>query len=349
MSREVRVGMVYWERTGSKDTYFGHHIARTLSPAKYRDRTPYYADILGENEIAFHVTTQEEFDEELKMAAEAGVDYFVYTWNSDDKENRIDFVDAPEHLIQGSLREEDNTRRKMHGRSPFGEKVKMCAYLLGMHVQSDRDLKLLIEEMKQDYYEKIDGRPLVYIFSGYRPELIRRLRALAEEAGVASPFVAFANNGPLSDDGDYSLADAVTAYAFGDKGAEPGRGYKEFFEDMNADNEKRKEFGLPIIPLYSLGWSPRPRIDTRVPWVSYRDVEYLPAPTAQEMKDGAVSFREWMQENREFTALNHMIVFAWNEFEEGAWICPTYDGKGGVTRERIGVFAEITGDWRANL
>ncbi len=349
MSRDVRVGVVYWERTGSKETYFGHHIARTLSPAKYRDRTPYYADIVGENEIEFHVTTQEEFDEELQLAVEAGIDYFVYTWNSDDKKNRIDFIDAPDHLIQGTLREEDNTRRKLHGRSPLREKVKMCAYLLGMHTQSDQDLKRLIAEMKQDYYEKIDGRPLVYIFSGYRPELIRRLRAMAAEDGIPSIFVAFANNGPLSEDDDYSLADAVTAYAYDDRGAASGCGYKGFYEGMNAENEKRKRFGIPIIPLYSLGWSPRPRIDTRVPWISYKDREYLPAPTLQEMKDGAESFCEWIKNNREFTALNHMIVFAWNEFEEGAWICPTYDGKGGVTRERIGTFAEITANWRAKL
>ena len=82
----MRIGVVNWERTGSSDTYFGHYISRSLSPAKYRHRTPYYADIISENKIAFHKTSQEEYDKELQYAIDAGIDFFAYTWNSGEKD-----------------------------------------------------------------------------------------------------------------------------------------------------------------------------------------------------------------------------------------------------------------------
>ena len=50
-----------------------------------------------------------------------------------------------------------------------------------MHNFSDNDMEKLLEEMKEDYYEKIDGRPLVYLFGGYRLDFIKRLQTKAEE------------------------------------------------------------------------------------------------------------------------------------------------------------------------
>ena len=71
-----------------------------------------------------------------------------------------------------------------------------------MHNFSDNDMEKLLEEMKEDYYEKIDGRPLVYLFGGYRLDFIKRLQTKAEEKGVSKPYISFFDNGAISENGD---------------------------------------------------------------------------------------------------------------------------------------------------
>ncbi len=41
------VGVVNWDCSLPSDTWFGYYATRSLSPAKYRYATPYYADVVG--------------------------------------------------------------------------------------------------------------------------------------------------------------------------------------------------------------------------------------------------------------------------------------------------------------
>lgn len=337
---DLRVGVIYWDRTGSSDTYFGHHIAKSLSPFKYRNRTPYYADIVSKDKIAFHVTTQEEYDRELMYAIDAGIDYFAYTWNSDEKEDRRDFPEATEEQIANQLKQEDNTRRKLHTRSSLKEKIKMCAILLCSNRFTDNDLKNLINEMKKDYYEKVEDRPLIYLYGGYRTDFIERIRKCAKENGVPNPYIAFVDNGAVSENGDYSMADAVSGYSYmGHELFSP----MEFCKGLIKRNEKRKQYNVDLIPLFSLGWNPTPRIDNIVPWYSdYDKLNISPLPTKEELKENALVFGKWLKENQ----LDHTIVFAWNEFEEGAWLCPTYTNELNIDDSRIKMFLETVKIWK---
>ncbi|MGN0867867.1 MAG: hypothetical protein ACI4SG_09380 [Oligosphaeraceae bacterium] len=53
-----------------------------------------------------------------------------------------------------------------------------------------------------------------------------------------------------------------------------------------------------------------------------------------------------MQKPPQASRLGHVLAFAWNEFEEGAWICPTLDAPDAVNRERLHAFRKITDFWR---
>ena len=68
--------------------------------------------------------------------------------------------------------------------------------------------------MEEDCYEKIDGRPLVYLFGGFHPEYIPRLRKACEARGLPHPFAVFFNSGGAAKpDTDYSVMDGVSNYA----------------------------------------------------------------------------------------------------------------------------------------
>ena len=73
---KIRVSAVNWDCSLPSSAFFGYFQTRTLSPKKYRTATPYYADVLEENKIDYHVRGQEEFDRELQYAIDAGIDYF---------------------------------------------------------------------------------------------------------------------------------------------------------------------------------------------------------------------------------------------------------------------------------
>ena len=342
----LRIGVIYWERTGSSNTYFGHHISKSLSPSKYRDRTPFYADVISKEEIAFHKTTQEEFDVELQYAIDAGIDYFAYTWNSDEKENRMDFPQGTCEQIKNQLDEEDNCRRKLHTKSALKNKIKLCAILLCGNSFSDNDIEKLIHETKQDYYEKIDSRPLIYLYGGYRTDFIERLKKSAEKNNSPEPYIAFIDNGAISENNDYSMANAVSGYSYAEKNL---TSYSEFCKSLIEKNEDRKKFGLDIIPLFSLGWNAYPRVYNTVPWYqTYDTSKFSPVPTDQELKDNAIAFGKWYNENMKHIKNQHVIVFAWNEFEEGAWLCPTYTNDLNLNFSRIKTFAQITNIWKSN-
>jgi len=346
----LRVGVIYWDRTGSSKTYFGHHITNTLSPKKFRDRTPYYADIEAEDKVSFHVISQEEYDRELEYAVEAGIDYFAYTWNSSEKNDRREFIGTTEELLKAQLDEEDNTRRRLHAKSRLRDKIKLCAYILCGNKYSDADVLELMNEMKQDHYEKIDFRPLVILYGGYNPEWIERLNKAADENGVNRPYIAFENTGSRVPDGDCSKADAVTAYSFLYYRKSDDDTYRDFYTRNIEVNENRMKSGIRIIPHFSFGWDPSPRIERPVPWYSgYERVRYMPKPSPDELKTGADMFCGWIEANKNERILDHILIFAWNEFEEGAWICPTYDEKLGLDTSRIAALRDIVGSWKERL
>ena len=76
----ARVGAVNWDCSVPSSTFFGKASTRALSPAKYRDRTPYYAEVVGSDSIDYRERTLEEYEQEMRYAIEAGIDYFAYCW-----------------------------------------------------------------------------------------------------------------------------------------------------------------------------------------------------------------------------------------------------------------------------
>ena len=321
MKNKLRIGAVNWDAGLPADTYFGHYTLNTLGNEKYAERLPYYAKKDENGGYSIPMRSREQYDEELAMAADAGIDFFMYCWYPDGEEPREIGVEAYDFLAEPVA--ELNLMRKLYMESPMNKRIKMCAIIITPHAYAKEDFVQLVDAMKQDFYEKKDGRPLVFFFGGYRPEFFAAIKEIAAEEGL-DPYIIFLNNGRASENGNYSLADAVSAYACGHGGS--------CFEDLAAgaeeDNNDRKKFGLPIIPLLSAGWNPSPRIDRPSPWVTYPDHPYAPAPTAKQMEAATLGFMEWIDETPE-ASTGYGVVFAWNEFEEGGYLCPTLgsDGK----------------------
>ncbi len=342
MNKEMRIGVVNWDCSLPPDTFFGSYFSKAMSPKKWRTRTPYYADILAQDSVCCHARTAEEYDRELQYAIDAGIDYFAYVWHTDNRNAKP--VDGVTTSITHPHAWTQDQFRKHHQKSALADKIKLCAIWMPSQPYNEEDYRRLAEAMNAPFYETVDGRPLVYVFGGYLPEVFERLRTLPEKYGTADPYIVFQNNGAEPVDGDCGKADAVSAYACGVV-TDTDR-FSQMVDIMMEQNEDRKKYGLDTIPLFSLGWAPGPRVENPVPWTSYLDIRYHADATPAEIEEGAKRLADWIAQNPDCTKTGHIITFAWNEFEEGSWICPTYAADGGVNTERIEAFAACARMWK---
>ena len=333
----MRMGVVNWDCSLPPNTFFGSYFAKTLSFKKFRNRVPYYADIISEDNVCCHYRTAEEIDIELQYAIDAKIDYFAYVWHTDDK-NAARNPEIKTSVTWPHAWTQDYAR-KLHQKSKLAEKIKLCAILLCSQPYIESDYESLAQCMKEPYYEKVGIRPIVYLFGGYRTDVIEILREFPQKYNTEDPYIVFINNGVESEDGDYSKADAVSAYTCTGNG-KPIETYEELIDIQIADNENRKKYGINIIPSFTVGWNPMPRIDSTAPWASYPNIAYSERATEKELIEGAKKLARWISENRDYVKVDHIMTFAWNEFEEGGYICPTYNADDSVNFECVTAFAK---------
>lgn len=337
---KIRVSAINWDCSLPSDTYFGYYQTRTLSPRKYRTITPFYADVLGEDRIGYHVRTQEEFDEELSYAIEAGIDYFSYVFYPDEGA-KAHIPTSPNDCSHKVY--ELNYARRMHEASALRDKIGMAA-IVGAHHFAESDYLELAKLLKQPYYERVDGRPIVYFFE-LKEEYVRGiLHAIAKVGGEKPLFFAIHGFTPETS----YLVDGCSAYACGPCDITTHRALLDVAMEENLARAKKAALTVPLFPT---GWDPSPRVDQKSPWVDYPNKPYAKAATPAELLEGGKRFSDGIKESENLsgTFFGHIQIFAWNEFEEGGWICPTYNEDLSVNTERIATVAEIIKRWKADL
>ena len=329
---DIKIGVINWDGClESGSTYFGSYCAKSLSNPKYKDRVPFYADVDKDGAVSFHKRTQDEFDCEMEYAIKAGTDYFAYVWYTEKSK-----FDDNENVSETARHVHELTYiRKLHMSSSLNTKLKMCA-ILSAHPITDEELYDLALTMQKPYYQYIDGKPLVYIYTGYDKNLITRLESACKNVGTKEPYaVIFTNNNPAEKCETYEIADAVSAYCIPTEDCDCET-YGDFAEEMLRLNSLMLTYNLPAIPMFSVGWNPAPRIDSPVPWYSYANKIYAPIHNPAQFEDGATRLGEWMKDNG--IEPSTILSYAWNEFEEGGYICPTLRRDGSVDESRVKAF-----------
>ena len=339
----TRIGVINWDCSiPSETTFFGHYATQSLGPRIFRDRTPYYALETSPDTIQYRERTVADYEVELQHAIAAGIDYFAYCW--------YDSKPHTDHLVTGQAANVDDKvcelvdARLKHLASPLSNQIGLCAILITPHPYNDEELDDLVNTMQEPFYERIDGRPLVYLFnSSCWKELLGRLRDKCTNTGVPDPYAVLMAN-RLSPD-ETSYVQALCSYACSTVQAHT---WDEFFEVVMARNELRSQSGLPVIPHFSMGWNPTPRIMHPVPWVTYPEGIYTPPATSSQLLEAANRLKAWVEANRALCPTGHVLTFAWNEFEEGAWICPTLGSTPDSPDTRYrDTFAQVVKNWKA--
>ena len=320
---KMRIGAIYWDAALPKETYFGGFTLLTLGNKEFSHRLPFFAVENQDGSFDFPDRTQEEYDREFSYAADAGIDFFACCWYPDSPGERPIGVELSPQLTDHL--HELNRGRKMFQQSPVNRRMKMCAIVFTSHSYAQSDFEALKEAMAADYYEKTDGKPLVMLFGSYNADFNTFLREKMAEAGFTVHLSLISPTGRESSPDGFATVDSLTAYA----SCHGGGRFADLTAQTDADNRRRLEHGLSVMPVLSAGWDPSPRIRRRNTWVTYEDIPYAPLPEKEDMEEAFASVGALMEENPDKLVSSTAMVFAWNEFEEGGYLCPTL-GEGGI-------------------
>ena len=326
--------------------------ARSLSPAEHHFHLPFFAKInteitsskyikgdLSAGVAEFPEYTKEIWTKEMKYAIDAGIDFMAYTWA--EKTRPLNGAGFTYHIqIKG-----------------LDGKIKMCAIIQ----TAQQDLNAMSNAAVEDYWYTIDGMPVVYIFGGESviiESLVTRIRkkiAIAQyvKNGTIGKPVYIIGMGL----NNYSTAvgvtsrgiDAVSWYAYSASGVLSQDTKKQwdadkvqirivlykqltkYAMDVMGDVLKVASNGYAAVsPTITLGYDTIPRIVNPVTWMEPWGTFNLPyggysaeLPTSKEVTEHVVDVLNFNKENRARFRTNTVLVYAWNEFNEGGWFCPT--------------------------
>jgi hypothetical protein len=182
--------------------------------------------------------------------------------------------------------------------------------------------------LAQGYWQTVlGGRPLMFYFQVEGAAMagdIAAYRELCAELGIPAPY-AVAMSGGREMIGEYG-ADALSNYAIGGSG-----GMKYAWHIFEAWRQWNRDWfdRVPMVPCWSAGWDARPRYDTPVSWYEPAADSYVADGTPEEIARMLAAALRWCKMNPRRAEANAVIGYAWNEHDEGGWLCPTIrvDGK----------------------
>jgi hypothetical protein len=314
------VGAIRWDAWVGEAPTFGDStsqnrvglvVEQTLAPAKWHYRLPFYAVELGENKVQVRATTQAIMDREIAYAKDAGLDYWAFVYYRPGSG-----LDAARNLYLSSAHRSD---------------MRFCLIFDSLDNLKDALASgLLIDDLKRPEYQTVlDHRPLLYLLniSGGSEEddkLIRdtvaAIRTKATAAGVGNPYIA--TMGGFRQIKTYGL-DGISTYAEAGSGGIP---YARLARNAEVRWESYRPMHLKVIPWVTAGWDPRPRIEHPTPWATYNADSWAQAAKPDEIAQHLQNALRWTSQHPDTNEANAIIMYAWNEFDEGGWICPTLHG-----------------------
>jgi hypothetical protein len=286
------------------------HLTRLLL-GEYAEREPVWG---------WRDDTLEIVERQIGLAAENGIAFFSFCWY---------FHRDPKTIENNPL----HTGLQLYLKAKNNHRLKFCLLVAnhqGFEIKTTADWKqateLWMPYLTHKQYLRVDGRPLVIIFSpqGGDKAGFEYLQESARKAGLPGVAIAACNAG------DFKMGythrthyNIIPGYASGPE--------KHKYAELVAAHQKQWHgtSQQPYIPEITAGWDKRPwegrdGLNQAKGW-------YYPDRTPEQFAAFLESAIRWMDKHPEQTTSERIVlVYAWNEFGEGGYIAPTRgdpDGK----------------------
>lgn len=315
-SKQLLVGAYYFDGWTGKTP----HITKSLTE-NFKERKPVWGWV---------TSTPEIIQKQVDAAASANLDFFSFCWYDSDLSKKNE-----EEPRNNALRLFINTEHKK------GLKFNLLVanhfgYLIGP-ADWARVTKAWIKLFENEAYLKFKEKPLITFLSlkmllskfGSAAKIksaLDKLRADAILKGLPGVAIAVCV-GPKQADADLAKAagfDLLTGYNYHDQTLIAGQSVSPITALGPKELSVWASFlksGMPYMPVSTLNWDPRPWDEVnQVKKASPHFDGYSPASVYQSIK----RLKEWTLENNPSGAADNVaMIYAWNEYGEGAWLTPS--------------------------
>lgn len=318
-AQQANVGAYYF---GGWSAKIPNHITQALKGG-FKDREPIWGYITN---------NQQAIDEQIVKAADAGLSFFSFCWYYYHEKRYND--------------RELNSPITYYLSSPNKNRLKFC-FMVANHgevkigpVQYPIVKDLWLEAFKDPQYLKVNGKPLIIFFElysllkefGSTPKIkaaFDDLRASAVKAGLKGVTIAICSGleGEMKKIEECGF-DLITGYNYHSSGFAKGLQANPISNMQKAEQKIWNTFPrltrIPYMPVATLGWDPRP-------WANdgnkYLEKPYYKGYSVNSVTTSVGNAVKWVNKNaRNTTKEKIVLLYAWNENGEGAWLTPGKTG-----------------------
>lgn len=323
------VGAIRWDDWYGNLDKTGHATEITLGPSAYHYRVPFFGNIISNSEVQWSYS-QQVMDQEIAYAKASGLSYWafmLYYPSSQTLSAAFDYYLTSSHI--NDINFAGIASGKILTRETFS---------------SDED-KLFSFMAKPSYQKVLGDRPLLYYFNPAAlatnwgsnsavKQMFMQFRQDAQNRGLGDPYIVLL---------DYNIAqaaslntaygtDAISSYALSSSTITGPTTYQDLGSYVEGRWNQQKNTGSKVIPLVMSGWDRRPRIENPVPWETWQQQGvginiYYQKASPTEIVDHLKQAVNWSTNNPQVNPANAILIYAWNENDEGGWLTPTiYEG-----------------------
>lgn len=311
------VGAIRWDAWTAWDYY-----QKFLTTPQWRDRLPFYAQVTPEGGVTIRGDSPEVMGREIGYAHNAGIDYWAWCWYDPSD------PDAGKNHMNDCL--------DIYRAHPRRAEVNYC--LIGPGYYATTHWPLTVERFvamfREPNYQKVMGnRPLFYYFMvddavahfgsvEKARAAIDALRAASRAAGLGNPYIVATS---FYQDKGAKAVDELGLDAIGSYCNPPAAEKRELaYAELAGLNRwfwgACKATGKSVIPPINAGWDPRPRLS--MPGLNPA-TNWSKLATPAELAAHVNEALTWVRANPATCPADTVLIYAWNEFDEGGWLCPT--------------------------
>jgi hypothetical protein len=319
-SARVAVGAIRWDAWHGDKGVPGKAVEKSLGPAHWHYRLPFYAKVVGPDRVEVRGDSQGVMDREIEAAAAGGLDYWAFGYY---------------HPLGSPM----FSCLPLYLKSRLKTRLNFCLWLedLGPVGDWSETAKIIAGLLQEPTHQTVaGGRPLVYVHCQFADKFgsaeaarkaLGTLHEAVAKAGLPRPYLVLMHPGArqnreLLAAGEF---DAVGAYALVPKG-EGRQPYAALAADAERQWDEWAKGGRKAVPLAMAGWDRRPRQENPVPWESgdwTRSTLHFDPPKPEELAAHVRKAVEWTKAHLDSAEARAVLIYAWNETDEGGWLVPT--------------------------
>lgn len=320
---QLKVGAYYFDGWTGKT----NHITESLTE-NYKERAPVWGWVTSKPAI---------MSKQITAAVNADLDFFTFCWYYSE-------------LSKKNLEEPRNNALRLFVSSKDKQGLKFnllvanhYGYIIGP-ADWGRVSKIWLDLFEKDTYLKFNEKPLITFLSlkmlmssfgssAMIKSALGQLRTAAKNRGLKGLNIAISL---APNEKEISLAkecgfDVLTGYNYHDQTLVTGQSVSS----ISVISKREKvvwsqflKFGMPYIPVSTLNWDPRPWDEmNKIGRPSPHFKGYGPASVFQSVK----GLKDWIIENNPTRSNDQIaVLYAWNEYGEGAWLTPSVIYKNGL-------------------